>query len=94
MLVYLASRSLLLIYLAHCFFECLSLHWCIFMKLILSIFFFFCHRDTQASGKLSFNREFFDERWSRHRTVTCLDWSTQVQEDDNLLLLLCLVDFI
>ena len=46
-----------------------------------------CHRDTQASGKLSFNREFFDERWSRHRTVTCLDWSTQVLEDDNLLLL-------
>ena len=51
-------------------------------------FFFFCHRDTQASGKLSFNREFFDERWSRHRTVTCLDWSTQVLEDDNLLLFL------
>ena len=41
MLVYLASKSLLLIYLAHCFFECLSLHWCIFMKLILSIFFSF-----------------------------------------------------
>lgn len=36
--------------------------------------------DTQASGKLSFNREFFDERWSRHRTVTCLDWSTQYPE--------------
>lgn len=36
--------------------------------------------DTQASGKLSFSREFFDERWSRHRTVTCLDWSTQYPE--------------
>lgn len=36
--------------------------------------------DTLASGKLAFNREFFDERWSRHRTVTCLDWSTQYPE--------------
>lgn len=36
--------------------------------------------ETLASGKISFNREFFDERWSRHRTVTCLDWSTQYPE--------------
>lgn len=36
--------------------------------------------DAQAAGKMSFNREFFDERWSRHRTVTCLDWSTQYPE--------------
>ena len=35
-------------------------------------------RDKDAGAKLSFNYQFFDERWSRHRTVTSLDWSTQV----------------
>src|SRR6218665_1078084 len=28
--------------------------------------------------QLKMNRQFFDERWSKHRTVTSLDWSTQV----------------
>ena len=36
-------------------------------------------RDKDAGAKLSFDRQFFDDRWSRHRTVTCLDWSTQVR---------------
>ena len=48
-------------------------------------FFSFCS-DAQAAGKMSFNREFFDERWSRHRTVTCLDWSTQVLVTDAVVL--------
>lgn len=37
-------------------------------------------RDKEAIGKLKFSREFYDERWSRHRTVTCLDWSSQYPE--------------
>jgi len=28
--------------------------------------------------QLKLNRIFFDERWSKHRTVTSLDWSMQV----------------
>jgi len=30
--------------------------------------------------KLKVNRQFFDERWSKHRTVTCFDWSLQHPE--------------
>ena len=53
----------------------------------LTLNFFFSFRsDAQAAGKMSFNREFFDERWSRHRTVTCLDWSTQVLVTDAVVL--------
>lgn len=37
----------------------------------------FC-REIQAGAKLSLNRQFFDERWSKHRVVSCLDWSSQV----------------
>ncbi|XP_072540092.1 dynein, cytoplasmic 1, intermediate chain 2a isoform X5 [Salminus brasiliensis] len=36
--------------------------------------------DTQAGTKLSLNRQFMDERWSKHRVVTCLDWSPQYPE--------------
>ncbi|KAI4886656.1 hypothetical protein NFI96_012779 [Prochilodus magdalenae] len=36
--------------------------------------------ETQAGTKLSLNRQFTDERWSRHRVVTCLDWSPQYPE--------------
>uniref|UniRef100_A0AAR2LE00 Dynein, cytoplasmic 1, intermediate chain 2b n=1 Tax=Pygocentrus nattereri TaxID=42514 RepID=A0AAR2LE00_PYGNA len=36
--------------------------------------------ETQAGTKLSLNRQFMDERWSRHRVVTCLDWSSQYPE--------------
>jgi len=31
-----------------------------------------------AGERLKLSREFFDERWSKHRIVTSLDWSTQV----------------
>lgn len=37
-----------------------------------------CCSDMQAGAKLSLNRQFTDERWSKHRVVTCLDWSPQV----------------
>ncbi|XP_064643506.1 cytoplasmic dynein 1 intermediate chain 1-like isoform X3 [Lineus longissimus] len=36
--------------------------------------------DLQAGEKLKLGRQFFDERWSKHRTVTCMDWSTQHPE--------------
>ena len=31
-----------------------------------------------TSKKLALNRRFFDERWSKHRCVTCMDYSIQV----------------
>ncbi|XP_041421838.1 cytoplasmic dynein 1 intermediate chain 1 isoform X3 [Xenopus laevis] len=36
--------------------------------------------DIQAGANLSFNRQFYDEHWSKHRVVTCLDWSLQYPE--------------
>ncbi|XP_048117709.1 cytoplasmic dynein 1 intermediate chain 1 isoform X4 [Alosa alosa] len=36
--------------------------------------------DTQAGSNLSFNRLFYDDHWSKHRVVTCLDWSPQFSE--------------
>ncbi|CAH2282448.1 cytoplasmic dynein 1 intermediate chain 1 isoform X1 [Pelobates cultripes] len=36
--------------------------------------------DIQAGANLSFNRQFYDEHWSKHRVVTCLDWSIQYPE--------------
>ncbi|XP_076827077.1 cytoplasmic dynein 1 intermediate chain 1 isoform X7 [Brachyhypopomus gauderio] len=36
--------------------------------------------DTQAGLNLSFNRQFYDEQWSKRRVVTCLDWSPQYSE--------------
>lgn len=36
--------------------------------------------DDKSGNKLSLNRFFFDERWSKSRTATCLDWSTQYPE--------------
>ena len=38
---------------------------------------FFCRGQLEGE-QLKLNRQFFDERWSKHRTVTSLDWSTQV----------------
>lgn len=38
-------------------------------------------REIQAGAKLSLNRQFFDERWSKHRVVSCLDWSSQVRNN-------------
>uniref|UniRef100_A0A8C1T169 Dynein, cytoplasmic 1, intermediate chain 2a n=1 Tax=Cyprinus carpio TaxID=7962 RepID=A0A8C1T169_CYPCA len=36
--------------------------------------------EMQAGAKLSLNRKFVDDRWSRQRVVTCLDWSPQYPE--------------
>ncbi|KAM9448337.1 dynein, cytoplasmic 1, intermediate chain 2a-like isoform 1-T2 [Salvelinus alpinus] len=36
--------------------------------------------EIQAGTKLFLNRQFMDERWSKHRVVTCLDWSAQYPE--------------
>uniref|UniRef100_A0A8C9WPP7 Dynein cytoplasmic 1 intermediate chain 2 n=1 Tax=Scleropages formosus TaxID=113540 RepID=A0A8C9WPP7_SCLFO len=36
--------------------------------------------EIQAGAKLCLNRQFTDERWSKHRVVTCLDWSPQYPE--------------
>ncbi|XP_078146431.1 dynein cytoplasmic 1 intermediate chain 1a isoform X3 [Centroberyx gerrardi] len=51
------------------------------------IFFDYSGRDLEdkegdlASGSsLSFSRLFYDEHWSKHRVITCLDWSPQYPE--------------
>ncbi|XP_067687235.1 cytoplasmic dynein 1 intermediate chain 2-like isoform X14 [Haliotis asinina] len=36
--------------------------------------------DALAGERLKLNRDFYDERWSKHRTITSLDWSTQHPE--------------
>ena len=36
--------------------------------------------EIQAGAKLSLNQQFFDERWSKHWVVSCLDWSSQYPE--------------
>ncbi|XP_068196217.1 dynein, cytoplasmic 1, intermediate chain 2a-like isoform X1 [Antennarius striatus] len=36
--------------------------------------------ELQAGAKLVLNRQFVDERWTRNRVVTCLDWSPQYPE--------------
>uniref|UniRef100_A0A7N6B8Z8 Dynein, cytoplasmic 1, intermediate chain 2b n=1 Tax=Anabas testudineus TaxID=64144 RepID=A0A7N6B8Z8_ANATE len=36
--------------------------------------------DLQAGAKLVLNRQFADERWTKNRVVTCLDWSLQYPE--------------
>lgn len=39
-------------------------------------------KDSDVSGgsSLSFSRLFYDEHWSKHRVITCLDWSPQYPE--------------
>uniref|UniRef100_A0A672T413 Dynein cytoplasmic 1 intermediate chain 1 n=1 Tax=Sinocyclocheilus grahami TaxID=75366 RepID=A0A672T413_SINGR len=34
--------------------------------------------DLQGGSSLSLNRLFYDEHWSKHRVITCLDWSPQL----------------
>uniref|UniRef100_A0A673HMD5 Dynein cytoplasmic 1 intermediate chain 1 n=1 Tax=Sinocyclocheilus rhinocerous TaxID=307959 RepID=A0A673HMD5_9TELE len=36
--------------------------------------------DLQGGSSLSLNRLFYDERWSKHQVITCLDWSSQYPE--------------
>ncbi|KAK9957567.1 hypothetical protein ABG768_011807 [Culter alburnus] len=36
--------------------------------------------DLQGSSSLSLSRLFYDEHWSKHRVITCLDWSPQYPE--------------
>ncbi|XP_054619657.1 cytoplasmic dynein 1 intermediate chain 1 isoform X2 [Dunckerocampus dactyliophorus] len=36
--------------------------------------------DLAGGSSLSFSRLFYDEHWSKHRVVTCLDWSPQYPE--------------
>lgn len=37
------------------------------------------HRDLQGGSSLALSRLFYDEHWSKHRVITCLDWSPQVR---------------
>ncbi|XP_041922846.1 dynein, cytoplasmic 1, intermediate chain 2a isoform X2 [Alosa sapidissima] len=53
----------------------------------IDVFFDYSGRDLeekdgeiQAGAKLVLNRQFTDERWSKHRVVTCLDWCPQYPE--------------
>lgn len=41
--------------------------------------------ELQAGAKLVLNRQFSDERWTKNRVVTCLDWSPQVRYDTRLI---------
>ncbi|KAL0961880.1 hypothetical protein UPYG_G00332810 [Umbra pygmaea] len=36
--------------------------------------------DLQGGSSLSLSRLFYDEHWSKHRVITCLDWSAQYPE--------------
>ncbi|XP_062291303.1 cytoplasmic dynein 1 intermediate chain 1 isoform X2 [Scomber scombrus] len=36
--------------------------------------------DLAGGSSLSFSRLFYDEHWSKHRVITCLDWSPQYPE--------------
>uniref|UniRef100_A0A8C4FC10 Dynein cytoplasmic 1 intermediate chain 1 n=1 Tax=Dicentrarchus labrax TaxID=13489 RepID=A0A8C4FC10_DICLA len=36
--------------------------------------------DLGSGSSLSFSRLFYDEHWSKHRVITCLDWSLQYPE--------------
>ncbi|XP_068432409.1 cytoplasmic dynein 1 intermediate chain 1 isoform X3 [Clinocottus analis] len=36
--------------------------------------------DSGSGSSLSFSRLFYDEHWSKHRVITCLDWSLQYPE--------------
>ncbi|CAB3990069.1 cytoplasmic dynein 1 intermediate chain 2 isoform X5, partial [Paramuricea clavata] len=36
--------------------------------------------DSQMFDNIALNREFYDEKWSKNRVVTSLDWSTQYPE--------------
>lgn len=55
-------------------------HWtgffwnCITPNLLSPSFF----RDLGSGSSLSLCRLFYDEHWSKHRVITCLDWSPQV----------------
>uniref|UniRef100_A0AAQ5ZX99 Cytoplasmic dynein 1 intermediate chain 1 n=1 Tax=Amphiprion ocellaris TaxID=80972 RepID=A0AAQ5ZX99_AMPOC len=49
------------------------------------IFFDYSGRDLEdkegwVGRSLSFSRLFYDEHWSKHRVITCLDWSPQYPE--------------
>ncbi|KAK9526986.1 hypothetical protein VZT92_015652 [Zoarces viviparus] len=52
-----------------------------------NIFFDYSGRDVEdkegesgSGSSLSFSRLFYDEHWSKHRVITCLDWSPQYPE--------------
>ena len=36
--------------------------------------------EDKTGGKLSLNRFFYDDRWSKNRVITSMDWSTQFPE--------------
>lgn len=42
--------------------------------------FFHLFSDDRSGYKIHLNRVFYDERWSRNRCVTCMDWSPQFPE--------------
>lgn len=36
--------------------------------------------DERSHARLSLNREFYDDRWSKNRCITDMDWSTHFPE--------------
>ena len=51
---------------------------CQFYKSRLLFYWSPAFSDTLAAKKLALNRRFVDDRWSKHRCITCMDWSVQV----------------
>ena len=51
------------------------------ISILISILFTFEYfSEDQSGASLSFNRYFYDEKWSKNRTVTSFDWSAQYPE--------------
>lgn len=46
----------------------------------LSWYLLFFDRDEKSATRLSLNRVFYDEKWSKNRCVTSLDWSAHYPE--------------
>lgn len=36
--------------------------------------------DEKSHARLSLNRVFYDDRWSKNRCITCMDWSSHFPE--------------
>ena len=37
-----------------------------------------CDSEAMAGERLKLSRDFYDDKWSKHRIITSLDWSSQV----------------
>ena len=47
------------------------------MSLCLTVI-VWCDSEAMAGERLKLSRDFYDDKWSKHRIITSLDWSSQV----------------